>query len=108
MSATRFHAELNGKESDMAQPMYDGNGDLPDWFDQDLHGNGLKVLSGDWKTLGDIKPLLGEYANKAADIMRDLCALGLVECESRSFEHYNGFIGSKAYYRLSESGVQPC
>lgn len=108
MSATRFHAELNGKESDMAQPMYDGNGDLPDWFDDDLHWIGIKSLSDGWQSLSELKPLMGEYAGMTNEVMRDLCALGIAMCEVRAFGHYEGCTGGKSFYKLSDQRSQSC
>ena len=73
---------------------------LPQWFDQDLHGVALAALSEEWVTLGEIKPLLGEYSDSAYSIMRDLCELGMAICDVRVKKRLNGSIcGGTAYYR---------
>lgn len=72
---------------------------MPWWFDDDLHGAALDALSGEWVTLGEIKASLGEWADRACDIMRDVVSLELAAVEVRPYIYYGTVVGGKAYYR---------
>jgi hypothetical protein len=73
---------------------------MPEWWDDDLHGVGLAALSEEWQTLGELKPLLGEYSDMTFEIMRDLAELGLAAQEVRITRRSNGSVKSgKAFYR---------
>ncbi|PUB87034.1 MAG: hypothetical protein DBP02_01970 [gamma proteobacterium symbiont of Ctena orbiculata] len=77
--------------------------ELPEWWDDDLHGAGYRALSDEWKTISDIKPLIGKYRDQAFEILRDLVELGLASVEVRRAYRANGSLaGGKAYYRLTQ------
>lgn len=73
----------------------------PEWWDDDLHGTGLEALTDEWVTLGELKRRMGEWGDRATEIMRDLVGLGLAEAEDREVYRAHGSLaGGKTYYRL--------